>query len=370
MIKKWIFLAGGLLVFGVVFVSGRSAQDIIRTFDVRPKFPDRGVVLKRSFAIDATRIQMLGRDPGSGIGNKIDFDSRNRLYILDTWNGEISVFGDDGRFVRSFGGKGQGPTEFSGPNMMFIKDDRIHVVHSFGYEIKIVSLDGEYLSSQHVSFENPLRYFANGAEIYLFSGKIDSTFTHLDFILRRFDAGRWDHEIILLTSPYSPGLGNSILAYVFPTVGASGNFIFPEDAVRKYTLIEYERRGKPLQIFGRTYDILPYSDKARVQLNEVYRQSIKNGNIKIPASPPIIRNVFRDQKNNVWVVAGETFEDTDDLEFENTIDIFSSQGAWLYSFKTKSVSKNSVYHGGRIFTLRPADPATFEQLIEVFDIMY
>ncbi len=52
------------------------------------------------------------------------------------------------------------------------------------------------------------------------------------------------------------------------------------------------------------------------------------------------------------------------------VDVFSAKGAWLYSFRTKYVSKNSVYQNGKIFTLRPADSVTEKQSIEVFEIRY
>ncbi len=368
---KQLFRA--FIVLGIAWASGAPAEDIVRTFDARPKFEKSRVELKKLYSIDATRFQVLNREPWAMIASKIDFDSHNRLYIMDSWAAAISVFDEDGRYLRSFGRKGQGPGEFYNPSMLFIKNDRIHVPQSFGLEFKIVDLEGRFLSIQRIPkhLENLFRFFVEGDDLYVFSGKLDSSFTHLDFVLRRFEGGRWEREKILLTSPYSPGfnMGKGFVEIVFPAVLKDGRIVFPEDAARRYSLIEYDPTGAHRQAFGRTYQVHPFSEKARGQLDELYKGQIKQG-MKIPASPAAIRNIFRDHRNNIWVVVGETGEDTDDPEFENTVDVFGPDGGWLYAFKTKFVSRNSICHDGKIFTLRPSDPVSESQTIDVVAIRY
>ena len=191
------------------------------------------------------------------IANKIDFDSHNRLYIMDSWAAAISVFDEGGRFLRSFGRKGQGPGEFENPSMLFIKNDRIHVPQSLGLEFKIVDLEGRFLSILRIQkpIENPFRFFVEGDDLYVFSGKLDSSFTRLDFVLRRFERGRWELEKILLTSPYSPGfnMGKGFVEIVYPSVLSDGRVVFPEDAARRYSLVEYDPTGSPRRAFGRAY---------------------------------------------------------------------------------------------------------------------
>lgn len=371
--KKINQLFRALIVLGIAWASGAPAEDIVRTFDARPKFEKSYIELKKLYSIDATRIQVLNREPGTMIASKFDFDSQNRLYILDSWECAISVFAEDGSYLRSFGRKGQGPGEFYNPSMMFIKSDRIHVPQSFGLEFKIVDLGGRFLSIQRIPkpLDNLFRFFTEGNDLYVFSGKLDSSFTHLDFVLRRFEGGRWEREKILLTSPYSPGfnMGKGFVEIVFPAVLNDGRIVFPEDAPRRHSLVEYDPAGTPRRIFGRKYESRPYSEKARAQMSELFHHQAQKG-VKLPAVPFVVRNIFRDQKNNVWVVAGETGEDTDDPEFENTVDIFGPDGGWLYSFKTKFVSRNSICHDGKIFTLRPSDPASESQTIDVVAIRY
>ena len=367
--KKFNQLFRAFIVLGIAWASGAPAEDIVRTFDARPKFEKSDVELKKLYSIDATRIQVLNQEPGTMIASKFDFDSKNRLYIMDSWAGTISVFAEDGSFLRSFGRKGQGPGEFYNPSMLFIKNDRIHVPQSFGLEFKIVDLEGRFLSIERIpkTIENLFRFFVEGDDLYVFSGKLDSSFTHLEFVLRRFEGGRSEREKILLTSPYSPGF--NFVEIVYPSILSDGRIVFPEDAPRRHGLVEYDPAGTARRIFGRKYESRPYSEKARVQMSEIFHNQAQRG-VKLPAVPFVVRNIFRDQKNNIWVVVGETGEDTDDPEFENTVDVFGPDGGWLYSFKTKFVSRNSICHDGKIFTLRPSDPASESQTIDVVAIRY
>lgn len=358
-----------------VFLCGscRSDRGVSRTFDVRPKFGDRRIDLKKLYTLDVTNISLFTKESNPSLGGKIGFDSRDRLYILDPWAGSISIFDANGRFVRSFGRNGQGPDEFSNPSSLFIKDDRIYVLHAFGHQFKILSLDGQYLSSLNVNQENPLRYYAAGDDIYLFSGKTEQTFTRLDFFLRRFEGGQFEKEKIMLMAPYPPGLRGPNVGSIFPNwlwISSDGSFYFPEDNFRKYSIVKYDRAGRPELFFGRTYEIRPYTEKARERIIADNARTTSQDRATVPAAPPVIASLFRDHQKNIWVISGETFEETEDPEFVNSVDVFSPNGGWLYSFKTNAVSKNSVYHNGRFFTLRPPEPVTEKQSIEVFEIRY
>lgn len=80
--------------------------------------------------------------------------------------------------------------------------------------------------------------------------------------------------------------------------------------------------------------------------------------------------MFQDQKKNIWVISGETDEDNEDPDFENAVDVFSEKGEWLYSFKSKSISKNCLYNEGKIYWIPSMNPDTYEQHIEVSEIKY
>jgi len=362
-----------LVVIGVMFVSCRSNKEVVRVSGSRPKVADKKVELEKLYTIDVTRINMFSKEIGRGFDNVIDFDRNNNMYILDSYESTISVFDKNGGFVKSFGRPGQGPKEFFNPSMLFIKDDEIYVLQGFGFDFKIMNLEGEFVSTKRISFENPLRFYVSGDDIYLFSGKVDRTFTKLEFILRRFEAGRFDQEEVLLTYNYPPGLNGPYYDFIWPNwlhISDSGEFYFAENNLSEYSIIKYGRRGKPELIFGRKYDVRPYSKQARDRFYSIYSRQIESGTVKFPPSPPVVRKIFQDQKKNMWIVSGETCEDNEDPDYENTIDVFSEKGEWLYSFRSTSVSRNCLYNDGRIYGILPINPDTFEQYIDVYRIKY
>ena len=362
-----------LVVIGIAFASCVSNEDGVRVNSSRPKYANETIELKKLYTIDVTYINMFSRETSRGFENLIDFDKNDNMYILDTFESKISVFDKNGRLARSFGRPGQGPKEFSNPSMLFIKDNEIYVLQGFGFDLKIMRLEGEFVSTKRISYENPLRYHVAGGDIYLFSAKTDPTFTKLEFLLRRFDGGRFDKEEVLFTYDYLPGLQGPDYDFIWPNwmlISDSGEFYFPEDNLNKYSISKYSREGNPVLVFGRTYDVREYSKKAKDRFYSLFSREIEAGKKKFPKSPPVVRKMFQDQKKNIWVVLGETYEDNEDPDFENTVDVFSGKGEWLYSFKSKPISRNCLYNDGRLYSIPPINIDTYEQHIEVYEIKY
>jgi len=150
----------------------------------------------------------------------------------------------------------------------------------------------------------------------------------------------------------------------------SGEFYFPEDNLNKYSIIKYDKLGKPRLIFGREYQIEKYSEEAREELYSKHKKSIDMGKTKFPPAPPVIRTMFQDSRENIWVISGETYEDNMNPNYENSVDIFNKEGKWLYFFKSKNISKNCFYNDGKIYKVLPLDPEIYAQFIEVYEIKY
>jgi len=368
-----IRLVLGVLAIGLCFGSCQSKSDIVRVIGSRPKDAGKKIELPRLFTIDVTRIHMFGRQRTENYHQLMAFDGLGNLYVLDSGQSRIWVFDPGGREIRSFGGPGQGPNEFFNPSMLFILDNEIYVLHAFGSEFKVLNLEGEFLTTKRAAFENPLGFFAAGGDIFLFSGKTDRTFTTLEFILRKFPGGRFDQGEILRTFDYPPGLGGPAYDFIWTNwllVADSGEFYFPENNLENYAIIKYDRKGKPALIFGRKYEIRPYSQKAEELFHSSYGQDIKAGTRKFPSAPPVVRKMFRDEKKNVWIISGETSEDNEDPDFENAVDVFGPKGEWLSSLRSKILSKQCLCHGGKIYKISSVDPQTYEQTIEVYGLRY
>lgn len=82
-------------------------------------------------ALDWTIEEVLRIDPESSAGagvfqphfSGVATDGAGRIHVLDTDGRRVVVFGPDGRFVHSLGGKGGGPGEVEFPLAMVVADD-------------------------------------------------------------------------------------------------------------------------------------------------------------------------------------------------------------------------------------------------------
>lgn len=371
MFKEANHIVAGIMLISLIFVSCNSDVDNIEQIrNSSPKYTDKTYVdIVKSHSIDVTQIGMLSKE--SDFDRLIDFDVRNNMYILDPYESKVWVFNEDGKLVRNFGRPGQGPEEFDRPNSIVIKGGNIYVFQGF-YEYKIVDFEGHYISSHLAQIENRLKVKAIGENFYLFRGKTDRTLTKLELILSieddSFSGGK-----VIFKYIYPPGLAGPSYDFRWHNwllISDNGEFYFPEDNLRKYSIIKYNKEGRPKLIFGRQYHIKEYSKEAKNRFYSIYEREIEKGELEFPISPPIVVNMFQDKKKNIWVISGETYEDNMNPNYENSIDIFNEKGEWLYSFKSKSLSRYCIYNNGMIYKIMPVNLDTYDQYIEVYKIKY
>ena len=374
MLKEVKYIIVSIILISIFFVSCNSNPDeIVEVNNSSPKYVDKKYVdLEKLYSIDVTQISLFGKDTSSSLQRLIDFDENNNLYILDSFESKISVFDENGKFVKSFGRAGQGPNEFIRPYSLVIREDKIYVFQGF-FEYKIVDLEGEYISTNSIHIENPLRFKTVGDNFYILRGKTDQTFTELEFILLRIEGDNFSQSKEILKYDYPPGFRGPQYDFSGPSwllMLNNGEFYLPEDNLNKYSIIKYNEDGEPDLIFSRKYNKKEYSKEAKHRFDSIYEKQIESGAIEFPQSPPVVRKMFQDYKKNIWVISGETYEDNRNPDYENTIDIFNKKGEWLYSFNSKLLSRYCFYNDGKIYRVLPINLDTYDQFIEVYRIKY
>jgi len=373
MLKEVKHCIAGIILISIIFFSCKSNNDgMVKVSNSAPKFVDKKYVeLEKLYSIDVTQISMFSKESTPDFERVIDFDKDNNMYILDMYESTISVFNEDGGFVKTFGREGQGPNEFLRPNALIIRKDKIYVFHGF-FDYKIVNLEGEFIFSSRIHIDNPLKYKIIGDDFYVFRAKLDRTFTKMEFILLRIEGDDFSRSKEIFKYEYPPGFEglSDDLIWHWLLILDNGEFYFPEDNLNKYSVIKYNKEGKPGLIFSRKYNKKEYSKEAKDRFYSLYEQQVKKGEMEIPQLPPVVRKMFQDYKKNIWVISGETFEENRDPDYENTIDIFNEKGKWLYSFKSRLISRNCLYNDGRIYRVLPINLDTYDQYIEVYKIKY
>ncbi|MEM3408609.1 MAG: 6-bladed beta-propeller [Candidatus Micrarchaeia archaeon] len=365
-VKKIYFLLE-IFLFIILFSCERKGK-IPEIINLKPRYQDNKYVeLERIYRIDVTQINLFSKQ--NDYEGSYDFDVNNNLYILDRYEGTITVYDENGKLINKFGRKGEGPNEFLDAHFMVINKDKIYVYQGF-FVLKIVDLKGEYISKKVCGYvyENPLRVRSVGDKFYILKGKTDHTFTKLKIILSSCDETlRGGKE--LFKYEYPLGLSGPP-CWEWMLILDNGEFYYPEDNLNKYLITKYDSSGKPKLKFGREYQIKKFSEEARKEFYSTYKKEIEKGRMKFLESPPIVRRMFQDEKENIWVVSGEVYEDNRNPGYENSVDIFDKNGKWIFSFKSKIISKNCFYRRGKIYKVLPLSTESYEQFIEVYKIKY
>ena len=118
---------------------------------VNPAYPKEGVI-RMALAEDLT-IGGEGEGAESVLNRPqyLDVDTDGNIYVLDWGDVEFKVFAPDGRHLRSFGKKGQGPGEFDTPAYFDLAaDGRIFLLSGRQNQMVILDSAGKYLSSFRV----------------------------------------------------------------------------------------------------------------------------------------------------------------------------------------------------------------------------
>jgi len=82
-------------------------------------------------------------------------DKNGRIYILDAGNSRIQCFSKEGKFLFSFGRRGQGPGELSNnaSKIKILSDGNIYVIDNRQRRINVYNLEGKFLFSGTTKFK-------------------------------------------------------------------------------------------------------------------------------------------------------------------------------------------------------------------------
>lgn len=298
----------------------------------------------------------------------MDVDDLGNLYILDFYESKVSVYDQKGIFIRSFGREGQGPSEMQKAGCFAIVDNKIYVVEG-QRGVKIFNINGDYidfvLPSRKFGPIKSLKVFNNC--IYGLSLTLDSKEgEHGERVKREWDFVRYSLEL---------KNGKHIKKYVknfnfynlaprmlINQIDSDQNIYLP-DSDDKYLINKYDSKGKLVLSFSRDFRRIPYSDDLKEWANRTWGSKIKP-----PKYPQVVRCIYLDDQDLIWVLVGECYLDSGgDLKVESIIDIFNKKGEYLYSFTNNSFGSITILKKGKLYT---GPNAVEDNKLKVFDIIY
>lgn len=97
------------------------------------------IKLNKKFTLEGDGVTSF-YEPGG-----ITVDRDGNIYVADSGNQRVVKFSSEGKFIKRFGTKGQGPGEFLSPWQIAIYNDEVYV-YDWGRNIQRFTLDGAYIS--------------------------------------------------------------------------------------------------------------------------------------------------------------------------------------------------------------------------------
>ena len=127
-----------ILIFTTLFLIGCS-QSQKDSDKINPKIENINV----SDCIELVSETTLEQNGKSVISSPFDLLVLNNLFIVASWNNEIKVFDEDGKYVNAVGRKGDGPGEYRMIHALFEVDkNKFGIYESSKYRISIFNIDG------------------------------------------------------------------------------------------------------------------------------------------------------------------------------------------------------------------------------------
>jgi hypothetical protein len=299
---------------------------------LNPAFPKEGVV--RYALQDDLTIGGEGGGVESVLNRPQDLkvDSQGNIYVLDWGDVDIKVFAPDGRLLRKFGKKGQGPGEFDIPAYFVLSPDgRIFLLSGRQNQIIVLTDAGTYLSSfrldgychglavdgqNRIYFSRVLSPEPGGDEDFQLIQNKMALFRTDEKGGERVRLGEY-RDVTTLRKVQKIGNNMSMTGVTSRESYTTSWLVGPEDRVylgynKDYLLTVYDPDWKPLFRFGREFTPLRHPQ---------YKPDGPH-----PEFYPAFSNwqKFFDDKGNLWL---EQY--VEEGVKDHVFDVFSPEGIYL-----------------------------------------
>jgi hypothetical protein len=304
-------------------------------------------------------------------------DGRNRVYIYESGEGTIKVFGVDGRFLMTFGRKGQGPGEFGQAGFLeFCPDGRLLVTDYQNRRTSFFGPEGDFLTSYQWTkiVSVPLLVLDNAYVVQesvfdagtsrLFLKTYDLEGAELkpwgEFVASGFKSTARGEVFITVSVPYSPRsvlAGDPVLRRIYHCLN---------DA---YLIEVYDPEGRVFRKIDRPYELPPFTDTDKEEYTARTSRSPQVADIYRDMPWPKVKTVTErmlcDDRGFLWVATNEAKEDGG-RKF-TAYDVFDAEGqydarVWLDLAPTR-------FAAGKMYRFKE-DPDTGQRVLTRYGVVW
>ncbi|NMC64805.1 MAG: 6-bladed beta-propeller, partial [Acidobacteria bacterium] len=281
----------------------------------------------------------------------LDVDDNGHIYILDSRAAQVKVFGPDGEYLRSIGGRGQGPGEMQMPLFLQITADNELVVQDLATQhFLYFSLDGRFLRKEAYWKERALRAVRIDQQGNLIGLKIGAPPPIGGWVLRKYNL---NFEPIITLAEQPPDMAakteyNILRATFYFDVFPNDNIILGHS--EKYELDILNPEGKLIKKILKKHSHLRIRDDDKDFYRERYESFIKiGGKLNFPGYFPCFSDIAVDDKGRIFV---KTFEREKNKKGAFYFDLFDEEGKYLAKMPIAiNLNRDSVWKNGKLYTV-------------------
>jgi hypothetical protein len=276
------------------------------------------LTLQREFTIDTENdeIAELGL---TDIGLHFDVDSSGNIYLVSYENTEGMLFKFDrqGRFVRSFCRKGQGPGELRGRNYLSLyptvdQNDNI-AVSDFGNKLALFGSEGNLIKEDRIDANTVCTIPLSNGNFLSYKSVMDgrSEFINQNPLIlldgQFEDIKELDKQMIP-----NPIIGKKLKgSYHVLSWSTSGGKIFTGFQERGYEIYVYDLEGNLVRKIKKEFNPVQISEDYRSKFLEQFSAPIFDdirNKIYFPDAMPPFHAIFSDDKGRLFVMTYEEGE--------------------------------------------------------------
>jgi len=298
---------------------------------IRLKGAPSSLVLEEEMALDTEKDEVA--DTGLADIGSFGVDSEGNIYFASQRGGDNTIlkFDRKGRYIASFGRKGQGPGEIQRINALFITDrNEVAVTNEGNNRLTIFDADGQLLREvPMIPGLLAVIPLANGN--YFLWDRVPSerpgvllefpmTLAGPDLkTIKNLDTG-------IIENPMS---GEQLRGtYHLQSWSVSRDKIFTGHQDRGYDIFIYDLEGRPVRKIRKEYKPVPVPEAHKREfLKQFESPQLKDiiGRVYFPAAMPPFIGFTSDEEGRLYVLTYETGEQPGEFIF----DIFNSDGVFI-----------------------------------------
>lgn len=287
-----------------------------------------------------------------GVITKALIDDQNTIYLLDSQLAQVQVFSADGTYLRTIGGRGEGPGEFNLPtDIVFLPNGNLGIIDAFPGRVQEMTLDGTPVRSWIPGRPDGIgagggrvvlyNCFGNGNDLVM-TGQDISTNTSTGMQERTYFIARYDAEgrervrynASLRTWDFGRiTVDEALIDYVWSRCG-----LMPDGRVvvniprTDYQLSVFNSDGSLDRIIERPYDSWDRNNKARARylgwLQGLAGQFPPGSPLKMCDQEPDILNLFVTDDEQIWTLTSRASWQAKPGVLAS-YDVFSPEGDFL-----------------------------------------